>query len=204
MEEGCRVRPGDKGFTLTYIIAPWLLWPFAFILLSEHFITGMTIATAILGGLTLWKFGLLLDRKLDRRKLLVIIVYTIILFLAFAGGDKLVDILGLNQGVTQVYRSVGRSPMLILPLAWIGVWEEVYWRGGLQEKIIVERLGLPWVYSAIPYSLVHISTGNPVLVAAALVVGIVLGHEAHHYGITASSITHVSWLYLVLILIPFS
>lgn len=76
--------------------------------------------------------------------------------------------------------------------------------GGLQEKFIVGEKRLHWSLQALPYSLVHVSTGNIVLVAAALVVGLVLGHEAHHYGIAASSTTHILWIILSIQLIPYT
>ena len=191
-----------RAVLIAYAAAPWILWPLSFVVLREHFIWAMAASTGILGAATLALLGSSDQLRPKPRWALAAAVYTAILYLAFAAGNALAEALGLGGGVEEVYRMVGRSPLLAAPLAWIGFWEEVYWRAGLQENLVAERLGKPWFLASIPYALVHVSTGNPVLVAAALVVGLVLGHEAHRYGAAASAASHVAWLYLVLLAAP--
>ena len=83
--------------------------------------------------------------------------------------------------------------------------EEVYWRGGFQENLLKERFGdFRWLFSSIVYSLVHVVTLNLVLVAAAFVVGVVLGYTAKRFGLSSAIIAHVVWLLLVIIIAPVS
>ncbi len=192
----------SRAALASYAAAPWILWPLSFVLLREHFIWAMTASTGILGAATLLMLGASEKLRPRPRWIPAAAAYTAILYLAFAAGNLLAEALGLGGGVEEVYRMVGRDPLLAAPLAWIGFWEEVYWRAGFQEKLVVERLRKPWILASIPYALVHVSTGNPVLVAAALVVGLVLGHEAHRFGAAASAASHVAWLYLVLLAAP--
>ncbi len=192
--------PGRAALTI-YVAAPWILWPLSFVVFRDHFIWAMAASTGLIGMATLL-LGVAENLGPRRRWPLAAVAYTALLYTAFAAGNLLAEALGMGQGVEEVYRMVGRDPILAAPLAWIGFWEEVYWRAGLQEGIVSGRLRLPWPLASIPYALVHVSTGNPVLVAAALVVGLTLGHEAHRYGAAVSAASHVAWLYLVLLAAP--
>ncbi|MFP3321060.1 MAG: hypothetical protein RXO24_10865 [Acidilobus sp.] len=78
-------------------------------------------------------------------------------------------------------------------------------KGGLQELMrgvggLVGRE--PWLLSMAYYALVHLSTLNPALVAGAFAVGLIDGLLADKVGLAASTITHVLWLELMMVLSP--
>jgi CAAX amino terminal protease family. len=107
-----------------------------------------------------------------------------------------------------VYAMIRRSISkyaLAVALVIIGIMEELYWRGGLQELMrgvggIARRE--PWLLSMTYYTLIHISTLNPALVAGAFAVGLIDGLLADKVGLTASTITHILWLELMMVILP--
>ncbi|ABM81163.1 type II CAAX prenyl endopeptidase Rce1 family protein [Hyperthermus butylicus] len=191
-----------RVWMVVYVFLPWILWPLAFVVFREHFLIAMVAATGVLGlatatigpGVRLGGIGV--------REAVCSVAYAVLLYALFVAGGVLSKLLGLWEGVAAVYGMVGRGLHLVPALAWIGFLEEVYWRGGFQEGLLSRATRRPWLASSLVYSAVHVFTGNLVLVAAALVVGLVLGFEAHRCGVAASSLTHVLWLYAVILVAP--
>jgi len=101
---------------------------------------------------------------------------------------------------SQIFKLIATSVTALIPV--IGFMEEVYWRGYLQETLLVGKLRVGWVLSTIPYALVHVTSGLVILPLAAWFAGFVLGFTARTHGLPASIIAHVLWLYLVLYLLP--
>lgn len=60
----------------------------------------------------------------------------------------------------------------------------------------------PLIHASIYYTAVHIPTGNPPLVVAALIVGLVLGYIALRAGVVCSIASHIVWLEAVVIYAP--
>ena len=91
--------------------------------------------------------------------------------------------------------------------AWIavvtlvnGVAEEVFFRGGLYAAIGRKN---PVVISTVIYAVVTVATGNPMLVFAALTLGLVLGLQRRASGgILAPILTHVTWSTIMLFVLP--
>lgn len=188
--------------TAAYALLPWILWPFVFVVFRERFLTAMVAATGVLGLATVTIGpGVRLGRMGIREAVCSASCAALLYALFFAGG-LLSKMIGFWGGVASVYEMIGGGLHLAPALAWIGFMEEVYWRGGLQEGLFSRAARRPWLVSSLAYSAVHIFTGNPVLVAAALVVGLVLGYEARRCGVAASSLTHVLWLYAVILVAP--
>jgi hypothetical protein len=187
-----------------YVLLPWILWPLVFVVFREHFLAAMVAATGVLGLATATIGPRVRLGGVGVREAVCSVAYAALLYALFVAGGLLSKMLGFWGGVAAVYEMVGRGLYLVPALAWIGFLEEVYWRGGLQEGLLSRATRRPWFASSLVYSAVHVFTGNPVLVAAALVVGLVLGYEAHRCGIAASSLTHVLWLYAVILVAPVS
>lgn len=81
-----------------------------------------------------------------------------------------------------------------------GVAEEVFFRGGLFAAIGRRN---PVVISTVIYAVATIATGNPMLVFAALTLGLVLGLQRRASGgILASMLTHVTWSTIMLFVLP--
>ncbi|KUO85670.1 MAG: abortive infection protein [Vulcanisaeta sp. MG_3] len=195
---------------IIYIALPLVLWPLSFDVFSRYFVYGMAISTLLIGSLTLVWFR---DRLHWFRLGAIIVILTGILFafimyIVFIGGYAILTYLGLSKYVVMVYAMIRRSISkyaLAVALAIIGIMEELYWRGGLQELMrsvggIARRE--PWLLSMTYYTLIHISTLNPALVAGAFAVGLIDGLLADKVGLTASTITHILWLELMMVILP--
>ena len=196
--------------TTIYIALPLVLWPLTFDVFSRYFVYGMAISTLLIGSLTLAWFR---DRLHWFRLGAIIVILTGILFafimyMVFIGGYAILTYLGLSKYVVMVYAMIRRSISkyaLAVALVIIGIMEELYWRGGLQELMrgvggIARRE--PWLLSMTYYTLIHISTLNPALVAGAFAVGLIDGLLADKVGLTASTITHILWLELIMVILP--
>jgi membrane protease YdiL (CAAX protease family) len=197
--------------TAIYFALPLILWPLSFILLRSVFIYALTASTALLAAFTLYRFRKKIKWTRTKNKIAVLaagFVAALALYLIFVLGKSLSSALGLGAYVSSVYASIyGSQPLAItfVLIAMIGVFEEIYWRGGLQGYVESSKSSfssMPWVLSTAYYTVVHISTLNPILVAAAWVVGLVTGVLARRFGILASILTHVVWIEAVVVFFP--
>ncbi|WP_460605652.1 lysostaphin resistance A-like protein [Jatrophihabitans fulvus] len=81
-----------------------------------------------------------------------------------------------------------------------GAAEEVFFRGALFAAIGRRH---PIVISVVVYAIVTIATGNPMLVFAALVMGVLFGLQRRASGgILASMLTHLTWSAVMLLALP--
>jgi hypothetical protein len=88
----------------------------------------------------------------------------------------------------------------------IGPGEELLWRGFLQ-RYWSGKLGkwLGFLATSFLYSLVYLSTRNPVLVLAAMVCGLWWGYQYLKFNsLLANIISHLLWALLVFIILPFA
>jgi membrane protease YdiL (CAAX protease family) len=86
----------------------------------------------------------------------------------------------------------------------IGPGEELFWRGFLQREL-GGRVGAwrAYVFATLLYGLVHVFTGNLMLVVAALVAGTVWGWLFLEYGrLWPGIISHVAWDLTVFLWLP--
>ncbi len=190
---------------MLYVGLPFILWIINFIILKEYFLLLMMFSTTFLGILTIILYRDYIMLETGWRNIFIGFIIAIILYFIFLAGDFLTGVLGIHMYVEQVYHlifTVANKIMLVVGLIWIGVMEEIYWRGGLQGIAMRKYRGFPWIASSIPYTLVHIATLNPVLVVAALIVGITMGWTAYRYGIGSSSIAHVTWILMITVIAP--
>lgn len=165
----------------------------------------MFLSTGILGILALILYRSLLDFGDIKKGVLYGIITSFFLYLIFLVGDFTTKIMGLSTFVDVVYNMVREAPhttILSLSLIWIGLMEELYWRGGLQGLLIKKGFKNPWFLSSILYMLVHVVTLNPILISAALIVGLVLAKLVEFHGLYASITAHIIWLQLVMVLYP--
>ncbi len=198
---------------LAFILLPVLLWPLSFIVLKSVFIYAMLASTFLLAILSISFYRSIIPWKRLSNNLSLIaigLVGALILSIIFFFGNFAATSLSLHGLVSNVYQMIYGSSntiLLFVTLAVIGIFEEIYWRGALQAYIERNAKGLskiPWAATAIYYALVHVSTFNIVLVAAAAIVGLVTGILAYRYGIIPSIITHVAWIEIVVLFLPFA
>ena len=192
----------DNYLKTLYFTLPFILWPLTFIVFKPYFMISMFFSTLLLSGVTLYFFREHIDWGEPSKSLISGIISAITLYLIFYTGNYIAGIIGLGNYVAEVYkmiRTVKNIYTLLIGLALIGLFEEIYWRGGLQGEF---KDSYAWIKSTIPYTIVHISTLNPILVVAALIVGLILGLTAQYFGLTASIISHITWLELIIVIIP--
>lgn len=199
-----------KYIDAIFLFLPLLLWPITFILLKNIFIYSMLISTFILAVISLMihKDMIKWRHKNIYLTLAMGVLGAVILYLIFYFGNILTMYMNINNLVgnvyTMIYKDVPIIPLAII-LMFIGVFEEIYWRGALQgylEKKIRIFAAMPWVGTTLYYSLIHVSTLNFVLVGAAFLVGLVTSIIAYKYGILSSMITHIVWIEMIVIFIP--
>lgn len=196
---------------LAYLGLPLLLWPLSFIILQSAFIYALAASTAILALMSLVFYRKRIVWVRGDRKWVAILfgaAMAFVLYLVFVAGGIASASLGLGSYVSNVYASIygtqGSGISTIVLLAIIGIFEEIYWRGGIQGYASeTQRFAAsPWMASTAYYTLVHISTLNPILVVAAFFVGIFTSIVAYKAGILASMATHILWIEAIVVFFP--
>ena len=200
-----------RAIDAVFLLLPILLWPITFIVLKSVFIYSMFVSTLILALISLYYYGGMIRWRVKSVGVTVLvgIIGAIVLYLIFYLGNYLTVYLGINGLVSNVYAmiyaDVPQIPLAIL-LIFIGLFEEIYWRGALQGFVRGRASNflstMPWVLTTLYYASVHISTLNIVLVGAAFFVGLVTSIIADRYGIISSMITHIVWIELIVLIIP--
>lgn len=94
----------------------------------------------------------------------------------------------------------GSLPLIVLVTLLNGIAEEVFFRGGLFAAIGRRH---PVLISTLIYAAATVATGNPMLVFAALTLGVVLALQRRASGgILAPIITHITWSMAMLFVLP--
>lgn len=137
------------------------------------------------------------------------IISALLLYGIFFLGSRLAVLLPpfAPEGIEGVYAFKEGVPFLrvfILMTLVIGPGEEIFWRGYLQQAWQA-RLGktFGWLACTVLYTLVHVASGNVILVAAALAAGLFWGGI---YLWTRSTllvaVSHTVWDLLVFMVFP--
>ncbi|HET6209953.1 MAG TPA: CPBP family intramembrane glutamic endopeptidase [Jatrophihabitans sp.] len=178
------VRPGDRAF-----------YP----------LTGALAAVWVLGGLASGPLHLgRIDRRGGlRRPVLSPILIGLVVAAVFVAGALVVREIGPLRDYTDTvlaHARRGSLPLLALLTLLNGVTEEIFFRGALYAAI---GLRYPVVISTLVYAVVTVATGNPMLVFAALTLGLVLGLQRRASGgVLAPILTHVTWSAAMLFVLP--
>ncbi|MGI0100301.1 MAG: CPBP family intramembrane glutamic endopeptidase [Candidatus Micrarchaeaceae archaeon] len=201
-----------KAKDLALMVLPAILWPISFIVLRSIFIYALLVSVFILAVLSIYFHRKnILWKKAKRSAWIAVaagVVGAVLLYLVFYFGNTVVSALGAGGLVGNVYAmiygDVAKTKLIVL-LALIGLFEEIYWRGALQGYIRKNSKtfkNYPWVVTTAYYTLVHISALNPILVVAALFVGLVTSVLAERYGILSSIAAHIVWIELIVVFLP--
>ncbi|MCF8224942.1 MAG: CPBP family intramembrane metalloprotease [Bacteroidales bacterium] len=144
-------------------------------------------------------------------KLFLGISSAVVLYLVFYAGNFFSSLMFENAGnkIQEIYRFKGDASsfrILLLMLLVIGPGEELFWRGFVQEQLMKRHSPFGgFVFATVLYALVHVVTGNFMLIVAALVAGIFWGWMYMRYrSVTANIISHVIWDITIFILLPIS
>ena len=177
-------EPGDPAFyPLTFgLAATWVLGSFAS------------------GPLHL---GHIVLRSQLRRPIITPIIVGLLLAGMFVvGGLVIREIPVLAQFTNDVlgYAKAGNIVLVAVITLVNGVAEELFFRGALFAAIGVRH---PVLISTVVYALATIAGGNPVLVFAAAVLGLVVGLQRRAGGgVLAPILTHITWSMAMLFLLP--
>ncbi len=199
-----------QKFDYLYFLLPLVLWPLTFIVFSKYFIYAMSVSALILAALSFFRYRryIFFRSKSFAKVAAYGAIGAVVLYALFVLGYYAALFTGNIAYVKEVYTliySQAQTILLIVLLAVIGISEELYWRGGMQGFIKKNSKlfnKMPWLASSLYYGAVHISTLNPILVLAALFVGIVTSPLANRYGILASAIAHVAWIEAIIVFLP--
>lgn len=94
----------------------------------------------------------------------------------------------------------GSLPLIVIVTLLNGIAEEIFFRGGLFAAIGRKH---PVLISTLVYAAATLATRNPMLVFAALTLGVVLALQRRASGgILAPIITHITWSMIMLFLLP--
>jgi membrane protease YdiL (CAAX protease family) len=113
------------------------------------------------------------------------------------------------EGISRVYgfkEGASLLRIILLIVFLIGPGEEVFWRATIQRQFQSHVGDLSgWLISAAIYALVHLGSGNLMLVMAAGVCGLFWGWLYLRYrSIVMVAVSHTLWDILAFIVVPFS
>ena len=178
------VRPGDSLFyPLTLAVA----------------------ATWVIGGLASGPLhlGYIPFRGTLRRPFGTPIAIGLLASAVFVLGALIVREIGpLRDYVQNVLEHARKGSIVLITIVTLlnGIAEEVFFRGALFAAIGRSH---PVVISTVIYALATVATGNPMLVFAAVALGLVLALQRRASGgILASMLTHVTWSAVMLFALP--
>ncbi len=183
------------------VALPWLLFAVPFQLARPRLVEAMS-AVSILLALGVLATGRASISLRGVRWVSYSLGSAAALYLVFLAGGVFAKATGMWWQVEAVYSSVRPGALQLAGVFFLGLAEEVYWRGYVQGYVVKRVLGRRWWLSAVPYSLVHCVSGMPLLILAALPVGLIFGLVAEKAGVAASGLGHSLWLYLVLYILP--
>lgn len=151
------------------------------------------------------------DLKINpARKIIRGLAFAGLLFLVFFVGNILVRAMFGQAGneIGAVYgfkQNAQEWRIVVLMLLIIGPGEEIFWRGFLLRKLQVYYGDLSGFFLATGvYTLVHVFTGNMILVLAAFTCGVFWGWLYTKYqSLLINIVSHTVWDILVFILLPF-
>ena len=178
------IKPGDAAF---------------------YYLTGAVAVTWVVGGLLSGPLhlGYLPERGKLRRPVLTPLITGLLAGAVFIAGALVVrEIEPLRHAVQHIldHARYGSTALIALVTLTNGVAEEVFFRGGLFAAIGRKN---PVVISTAVYTVATFVSGNPMLIFAALTLGLVLGLQRRASGgIMASAITHVTWSTIMLFGLP--
>ncbi len=137
-----------------------------------------------------------------RRPILGPVLLGLALALVFVVGALVVRQVPLLEGqVNDVlgYAQEGVTPILLAITFLNGVAEELFFRGAAYAAVPRH----PVAVTTVAYALTTLATGNPMLVFAALLLGLVVGLERRASGgLMGPILTHVTWSTTMLLTLP--
>jgi uncharacterized protein len=213
MKQGFR---GGLGAIVVSILLAFGLWHVMFVLRPFNFWMMMTGSTVLLAAVSLWRGGIpcrmeeLNSRNVMKGLAAAAVLYGIFWLghAALAWAEEHTSLLPHRvEQLDAIYanRDMASSWLVALVLFFpIGFGEEVFWRGFVQRGF-QGRWGKPssFLLCVALYTAVHGSTGNPVLILAALMCGLFWSGLYWYSGsLVPVIISHMVWDPLIFVIAP--
>ena len=195
----------------------FVLWYIMFVLRPLNFWLMMSSSTTLLSGITLVYGSLKKSDLLPTWKDAAIgIASAAALYGVFFLGNQVlwltekwfpILMAGRSQNLSDIYANRGSlAPGVVAAVLFfpIGFGEEFFWRGFVQKQFSEKGSTIKaFLMTTALYAAVHLSTGNPVLLLAALACGVFWGGLYALTGrLPAVLISHMIWDPLIFILFP--
>lgn len=194
------------------VILANILWFATFYLEFSSFWIKIAVSASILAFLSLWiTSGEKRRFKMDAGSVIMGLMSAAALYFVFWAGKGISSMIFpfAEQQIGSIYgKGDGTSTWFIFPLLLLvtGPCEEIFWRGYLQEKLMV-RFGEPrgWLFAALIYAAVHIWSFNFMLIGAAAVAGAFWGAMYWRYrNLAPVIVSHSLWSAFIFAVIPLS
>jgi membrane protease YdiL (CAAX protease family) len=138
-----------------------------------------------------------------RRPILIPILFGLATAAVFIVGSVIVREIEPLRDLTEnvlAFARYGSLPLVALVTLMNGIAEEIFFRGALFAAIGTRH---PVAISTAIYALTTLATGNPMLVFAAVMLGILLGLQRRATGgILGPILTHCTWSMTMLLVLP--
>jgi membrane protease YdiL (CAAX protease family) len=151
----------------------------------------------------------LMVKPIRQKKIGIGLLSAIILFGVFFIGNFVFRYLfGFAAGqIDQVYQlktQASSARIFLLMALIIGPGEELFWRGFIQKQLSgASRKYFGFAVTVVLYTMVHIASGNVMLILAALVCGLAWGGLYLRYrSITLNVVSHTVWDIAVFLVFP--
>lgn len=172
------LRPPTDKQAFGAMALAFAAWSGAFLLGGAAYWYALCVAAVMMMALALYFSGWPLPlRDIKPRFVVTGVAGAVVLYGVFALGNWLVTVLPLPApDAGDIYSVRDSGWFFVLCFMVISPAEEIFWRGFLQ-RWAVNRFGplRGWLGAAFFYAFVHIASGNPLFIAAALVTGLFWG-----------------------------
>lgn len=205
-----KVQKQNSTLIVISLIMAVVLWYVMFVIKPVNFWVEMSISILVLVILAfLSGCGLPRLKKIEPRHVMIGIISAVILYFIFYAGNIISGYLFpfKDAQISSVYnnRSQGNLVLIgLLLLFIIGPGEEIFWRGFIQtsfSKWFGENRG--YVITALLYAGVHITTGNFMLIIAAMICGLYWGWlYKKEKSLAPIIISHALWDLTIFVILP--
>ncbi len=203
-------RTSGRQVSVWPLALPIVFWAVIFHFKPLPFWDMMTPAVAIMGAVAVAMSGkgiiapAPLVREIGKGVASAALLYGVF----FIGNFVAAHIIpGATADIGAVYGIRAGTSLVLVSLALllvIGPGEVLFWQG-LVERRWIERFGAArgWLFTSLVYAGIHLWSGNPMLVLAALVAGLAWGGlYARGWSVQSLIVSHALWDVGILILFP--
>ncbi len=195
----------------------FVLWFVMFVLQPLNFWVMLSFSTTLLSAVA-FALGrpLIPSREFTAKNVFVGVVLAALLYAVFYLGNQFLLLVSRlfpsllpdpARDIASVYANLGAlSPSLVAFLLFfpIGFGEEIFWRGFVQRRFRERGSATTaFVLTTLLYTAIHVPTGNPVLILAALTCGLFWGGFYRATGsLVPVLVSHMLWDPFIFVVFP--